>query len=455
MISQLVTKISLNNFQKSIAVIFGGTAFAQLITILVLPVLTRIYTPEDFSLLAVYAAVLGILLTVACLRFEIAIPLPEKSSVAVNLLVLSVISAAAFSVLIFLVVTFASEQVVQLINKPGLDEYLWIIPIGILMGGTYNALQYWAIREKQFGAVAKTRLMQSAGGASIQVLLGWLWGGAAGLVVGYIVNVGAGAVGLAKNFLRDNYSVIKEIKLKDLKDTFMRYQSFPRYSSIEALTNTAGIQLPIIIIAATLNSAEAGFLMLALKVMQAPMSFLGSAISQVYLSQAPEKKREGVLDQLTLSVLTSLLKLGIGPIIFVGIIGPELFGLIFGEKWVYAGVLVGWMVPWFVFQFMASPISMVMHVAEKQRSMLVLTVIGFVFRVGSVLVAVNFSRDLISEVYALSGGFFYFICFLVFARAANVTRNAVAYLLLSSLPIITGWIMLGIVFKIIVGEFGG
>lgn len=88
MISLLVRKIRLNNFQKSIAVIFGGTAVAQLITILVLPVLARIYTPEDFSLLAVYAAVLGILLTVTCLRFKIAIPLPEKSSVAVNLLVL-------------------------------------------------------------------------------------------------------------------------------------------------------------------------------------------------------------------------------------------------------------------------------------------------------------------------------------------------------------------------------
>ncbi len=66
-----------HGFIRSVGVLVGGTAAAQVLMVLVLPLLTRLYTPDDFSVLAVYASILGIVTIAACLRMEIAIPLPQ------------------------------------------------------------------------------------------------------------------------------------------------------------------------------------------------------------------------------------------------------------------------------------------------------------------------------------------------------------------------------------------
>lgn len=68
-------------------VLVGGTTGAQLLAVLAAPLLTRLYTPEDFGLLAVYASLLGLIAVIASLRYELAIPLPtddtEAAAVAV------------------------------------------------------------------------------------------------------------------------------------------------------------------------------------------------------------------------------------------------------------------------------------------------------------------------------------------------------------------------------------
>lgn len=441
-------KADINSFHKSIAVLFSGTILAQMVNLGSLPILTRLYSPEDFGLLAVYSAMLGIILTISSLRLEIAIPLPEQKKEAVNLLVLSMISTIVIFVLIVLGVVFFAKPIVSLINQQSLLSYLWLLPIGVLLGSGYNIFQYWATREKDFTLIAKTRVVQAVSGSSIQIMAGWNGAMSIGLIIGYIFNIGAGGAPLIKKAIKENYQTIKAVEFKSLKESFIKYQAFPKYSTFESLANTAGIQLPIIMIAASINAHQAGYLMLALKVMQVPMSFLGGAISQVYLSHAPASHKDQTLDKLTMDVLDSLVKLGVGPLIFVGIIGSKLFAIIFGVQWAYIGVLIAWMTPWFVMQFISSPISMVMHVKGKQKSMLLLTVIGFIIRVGSVSIAILYDRDIVVEVYAISGGVFYLLCFGMFSNAANLTKGAVFTLLLKNIPIIIGWGILGMILKV-------
>lgn len=251
--------MKLSSFQKSVAVLFGGTALSQLITISALPILTRIYTPEDFSLLSVYAATLGILLTIACLRFEIAIPIPEHEGEAARLLILSIISTTILSALTIVAILIIPGSAINTTTNSQLSEYLWLIPAGVLMGGSYNAMQFWATRQKKFGLIAQTKLLQSITGTAIQILIGLLTASPLGLLLGYLINIAAGALGLGRKIIKEKKQAKNEISLKKIKLTFSKYQSFPKHSTTEALLNTAGIQLPIIIIAATMNSPEAGF----------------------------------------------------------------------------------------------------------------------------------------------------------------------------------------------------
>jgi O-antigen/teichoic acid export membrane protein len=183
----------------------------------------------------------------------------------------------------------------------------------------------------------------------------------------------------------------------------LKYRRFPVYSTWEALANSASIHIPVVLIASVAPAAEAGYLLLAMYVMQAPMSLIGSAVGQVYLSKAPEAHRHGDLGPFTVDVMSRLAASGIGPLIAIGIIAPSTFGAIFGEGWERAGWLVAWMTPWFIMQFLASPVSMSLHVTGRQRAAMILQLFGLLARVAAVWLASKYWSDSVGEAYALSG----------------------------------------------------
>lgn len=435
-------------FVGSVGVLVGGTAFAQALMVLVLPLLTRLYTPEDFSVLAVYASLLGIISVAACLRLEIAIPLPNNDEVAVNLLALALCCSAGVAGLSAIIVALFPTQIVALVAQPKLEPYLWLLPLGIWLSSSYAALQFWTTRKKRFSVIAKTRMTQAIGGACTQVGLGW-WGVVPlGLVLGQMINSGSGIFRLVRDLLKNDREALHLIQWSEMKRVFCEYDRFPKYSTLDSLANNAGIQIPIIIIAALALGPEAGLLILAMRAMQAPIGLIGGAVGQVYLSHAPHELRAGTLGKFTINAIGGLIKTGVGPLLFAGIVAPPMFSLIFGKEWERAGDLVVWMTPWFVFQLISSPISMVMHVRGWQKAMLVLTLLGLVIRIGGIVLAANFDRNYLSEYYVVSSAIFYFICIIVFSYAANLVFRELIGKIIAALPILITWILLATICRL-------
>jgi O-antigen/teichoic acid export membrane protein len=249
-------------------------------------------------------------------------------------------------------------------------------------------------------------------------------------MLGNLLNASAGGFRLGIDALREDRTALAGVSRRGLAKAFAAYRRFPLYSAPEALVNMAGAQVPILIIAA-FSPSEAGFLLLAQQVMAAPMKLLGSSISQVYVSRAPEEFRAGRLADFTLSTMRKLIILGVGPLILAGVLAPILFPVVFGAEWSRAGEIVAWMVPWMALQFISSPVSLVMYVVGRQRAMLVLTTLGLIFRVGGVVTALQIST------LGLVGGFVvgsvsYYIAVLIFVSvAAGFDRRRYARLFAS------------------------
>lgn len=409
-------------FLKAISLLVGGTVFAQGLAILALPVLTRIYSPTDFSLFAVYTSLIMIISVASCLRFEIAIPIPEEKSEAVNLVVLSFLSNLLISLLLLIIVALFHQQIIQILGQSEFSGLIWLVPVGVFFLGVYNTFQYWATRQKQFKTIAKTRITQSIFGVTTQVSLGILGFFSFGLIVGQIVKVSAGIGKLIKNFLYDSAGILKKISFFSLKKTFIKNDKFPKFSTLEALANTAGVQLPIIFIASKVGGGEAGYLMLAMQVMAIPIAFIGSAVSQVYLANAPEELKKGKLKDFTIKCLYSLLKIGVVPLIFISILSPYAFPIIFGSEWGRSGEMMVWMIPWFCFQVLVSPISMSLNILNQQKIALLLQIIGLIIRYFGLCILFYLSiTSNLFEYYAISGGVFYFIylCFVVYIINAH------------------------------------
>lgn len=429
---------------RSVSVLVGGSALSQIIMAMSLPIVTRLYRPEDFSVLALFTAVVSIVSVAASLRFDIAVPIPEDEVEAVNVLALALFFATLVSFFLAVPILVAPEAIAAAFGRPVIAPYLWLLPVAIFLAASYSALQFWAVRRKAFRPVAVTRVAQSAAAAGTQIGLGLADTGPFGLLLALALNSGAGSIGLLGRFASKDWRLAGEISLGRMRAAFWEYIRFPKFSALEAVCNSASIFLPVVLIATYAPAAQAGFVMLAMQVMQAPMSLIGNAVAQVYMSQAPAEHRAGNLGTFTVRILGGLMRTGVGPLLFAGIVAAPAFAIVFGSEWREAGLLVAWMTPWFVMQFLASPVSMSLHVTGNQKAALALQLSGLVLRVGAVLAGIALVPGHLAQVYAVSGFVFYAIYVATVLRHVKAPAGDIWRDLVRFAPWGAGWVALGI-----------
>jgi len=430
---------------RSIGILVGGTVTAQAITLLAMPVSTRLYTPEHFSAISVFSALVGILSVAACLRFDAAIALPEDDEQAVNLLALALTAAAGTAILLFGVLLLLPPGAFDILNVPALIPYMWLVPVAVFITGAYLALQSWYIRQRAFGSIARSRAGQAVVAAVVQIGMGFLGIVPLGLVVANVLNYGAGSLSLAVGVLTQERPLLKRVSWRGMGAAFKAYDRFPLFSIWAGLANALSNSAPLLIIVALSPGPEAGLLTLALFVLQAPMALIGNAVAQVYLSGAPEAHREGRLGVYTTDMFVGLMRMGAGPMVFAAIVSPAAFGLVFGAGWERSGVLVAWMAPWFLLQFLSAPIGNALHVTGHQKTMMIFHLFGLVLRVGGVLLAGLVWRGYLSEVWAVSGWIFYGAYVAMVLRVVEAPRGTVMIALRRSLPMILAGVVGGII----------
>ena len=352
-----------NTFARGVSILIGGTVGAQALMVLASPLLTRLYTPEDFGLLAVYASILSLFTVIASLRYELAIPLPENDSEAAHIAILSLIIVGIITIISVLITLIGGDYLAKLINAPTMANYLWLIPVGVFCIGCYQVFNYWAIRTKSFGNIAKTRISQSLATLAMQ-LFGFRLGVLA-LILGQAAGQSVGVVSLVRPALKGSH--FKDWKLSDLKRVAVRYKSFPIFSTWGGFLNSASTQLPPILFAILFSAGVAGLYALAHRVLAMPMSVIGSAIGNVFFANAAEAYREERLAPLFESVYAKLVSIIMPIMLLLMIDAPRLFSFVFGSNWAEAGELARWMAPWLAVVFIASPLSVLFEILEKQR----------------------------------------------------------------------------------------
>ncbi|WP_303905157.1 oligosaccharide flippase family protein [Thiohalomonas denitrificans] len=353
-----------NRFARSVSILAGGTAVGQGIVILASPLLTRLYGPEDFGLLAVYTALLGITTVVSSLRYQLAIPLPESDEEAAHVVALSLLVVLGMALLTALATFLFRHTIAEALNAPALADFLWLLPVGVLLTGIYQVFNYWAIRTGAFSAVARTKLMQGFSMVGVQ-LAGFTLGPLA-LLLGQVTGHAAGVTGLGTLAVRQRWNVFKRVRLPGIGQAARRYKHFPLFSTWGSVFNAVGQQLPFLLLAALFSSGAAGVYLLAQRVLTAPMGLIGKGIADVFFSSAAEARRNGVLGDLVADIHEKLAHIAMPPTLILALAGPEIFAIAFGQEWRQAGLFAQWMAPWGYLVLVTSPLSTLFSVLEKQ-----------------------------------------------------------------------------------------
>lgn len=430
-------------FARSVSVLVGGTAGAQLLTLLAAPVLTRLYRPEDFGLLAIYGSLLALFGVIASLRYEQAIPLPEDDAGAANVAALSLILVGLSTLFSCGMVLLLGPAIADALRVPALAGYLWLLPVGVLLGGAYTVFNYWSVRTKRFTTIAGTRVRQALMTIAIQ-LTAFKLGGIA-LLYAQVAGQSVGTMTLGRPTLAS--AGFRQVSWRGVAKAAGRYRRFPIFSTWEGFANTAGLQLPPMLFAALFGPAAAGLYTLTLRVLTQPMSLIGGAIGQVFFANAAEAHRAGQLGPLVAQLHAKLAHIGLPPALILILLGPDLFGFVFGEQWRQAGEFARWMAPWLYLVFVSSPLGTLFSVTENQKKGLAFQVILLITRLVAIGIGAWFG-DLTIAILLFAGasalcwlGFLFWVARVAGNSARTMwqpTMAAFGFALIATLPILIG-----------------
>ncbi|MDT4823861.1 Polysaccharide biosynthesis protein [compost metagenome] len=385
-----------NRFLSGVLALASATAAGQLILVLATPLLTRIYAPDEFGILAVFLAVMSIVLVISSLRYELAIPLARSAQNARLLLTLALAINAIVAIISLLAVILFREDMARLNKMPALGEYLWLMPVVIFCGGSYKAFNYWAVRNNDYKSIARTKIVQSCANVGVQLVAGFSGLGALGLILGQLVGQAAGAARLAKGTGLYFCSLVAVFSSRKSRVLLRQYQRFPKYDVPASAINVVSTQLPNILLAALFSPEIAGLYMLAERVLSIPMSLLAQAVGQVLFGSSRNAIKSGKLNRLALKIVWGLSVIILFPALLVFFAAEDIFVWIFGDAWREAGLFASWMILGLSVQFVYSPISMLLMVTNGQNINLYIHAFMFCAKAGSVVFGYYLESPLIA-----------------------------------------------------------
>ena len=388
-------------FLRGVIALVSGTAGAQALTVLASPMLTRIYSPADFGLFAVFMALTGTLTVISSLRYELVIPLPKLDSAVLNVFVLAVLINSVFGLIIGIGVISFRESISNLLGASELAQYFWILPIGLVFIGIYRSLTFLAIREKSFSVIARTKIVQVISGVIVQLVIGVFYLGPFGLIAGYVISQSAGVFVLGNRMRRRFIMLQGSITPKRVAASAKKHIRFPLYDMPAAGINAVAAYLPQIMLAAIFSPAIAGFYLLANRVIGMPIALIGQAVGQALYAHAHEKSEKGELFRFVRLIVFFLSLLIMIPLMFLFFYGEDLFSWVFGDKWRLAGVYASWLMIGVAIQFIYVPISLMLLATNAQHINLIIQMILLITKLGGIAFG-YFKGDHLVAIIALS-----------------------------------------------------
>lgn len=369
---------------RGMATLAAGSIAARVIGLASIPIVTRLYGPEDFGALAVFTSFIVILAPVITLRYVLAMPLPRRDGMAINLLALSSCIMLVMSLLLALALWSFGEQLLALFSMQQISPYWWLIVLGLLGTAGHEMLSLWATRKRAYKPIAQTTAIQSLLGNIVKIGFGLFAIKPLGLLIGQVIMSGGGIGSLWLHFNKDFSSNAHFISRRRMAIVAGRYRHFPVYRLPSQFLLIFSAQAPILFFANIYDAEVTGNLSMALIIIAIPMSLLGKSMSNAYYAEAAYvgKNEPGKLRQITKQVVSKLFFLSLLPAFVLFNWGPELFSLFLGDNWRNSGEFASLLSIYLVAQFVTSPVITIFNVLEKHVLFLAINairVLGLIF----------------------------------------------------------------------------
>ena len=375
-------RLQVGGVARNLAVVGGATAIGQGAIVMAAPVLARLYDPQAFGLLSVYAAVLSVLVAIASLRFDFAIPIATGPDEAAHLLTLSVVISLVTSIVLALVLLGWGAQLAAALGAAPLAPYLWLLPIALFLASVAQALSSWAVYHRTFSALGRMRVMQGVAQAAGQAALGFIHAGPVGLILGDV----AGRAFGTEQLVRSSFVTLRSTALSigTVGRCARERWGFARVMTGASLLSALSLQVPFLLIPTLFDLQSSGQYFLAYRVLALPASLVAAAVGQVFFGEASHRRADPRrLHDLAYAAAVSLFVFSIPTYAIATVSGQALIETVFGPQWQLAGLCAQIMAPSLILSSVAVPISTLLLIGRRERESLIFTAAELALKAGS------------------------------------------------------------------------
>lgn len=357
---------------RHVTVLFSGAASAQVVVMVVSIFTARIFTPEMFGQFAIYGSLTAIAITVASLRLDMAVVLPEDDDSARRITGIATGSNVVVAALFSLVALLGQDLIAQFYGDSELASWLGLGGVTVFLVAQATLLQYWFNRKADYRTIALNRFQQMVGQSGGQLAFGLVGvRSLAGLIFGTLVGQA-----FAFFFLRrKSTELVRRIPegTPSSRELLKRYRKMPLLNMPTALIDALRLNgIPLLI--GTVALGAVGQFNLAWRILQVPVGLGTSAVSQVFFRKLA-RVEPGQMVPLVRATIIRGVAISIIPFGLIYLLAPWLFEFVFGAQWDQAGAFARALTPWLMMQLASSPVSTVFIVTETQHWLLGFSVV--------------------------------------------------------------------------------
>ncbi|WNF45442.1 oligosaccharide flippase family protein [Pseudomonas sp. SG20056] len=352
-------------YWRHVSTVFTGSLFAQSIPIIGSLAIARIFAPSEFGEFSTWLALVSFIAVVVTLRLETVLAIVEDGEDRAKAVFITLATTLSMTCILSVALYILSSFSIARAYLPEQPVLLSLIVPAAFLVALNQIWQTWAAVDGTYRKLNTMRLVQAFSIVLIQIGAGLRYPAAVSLVLGFVIASGISfvtAVILMPRFVYGSF-FHHDMFLK----FFLRYKKFPLYALPADSINTAVAQLPVLVVFHRFGGETAGYLALTMRVLGAPVGLVGKAILDVFKRYAVLGIREsGNCRNLYIKTFMALALASIIMVICTVLLAEDIFRVAFGDEWIQSGRMAIWLLPMFALGLVASPLSYMVYLVEKQ-----------------------------------------------------------------------------------------
>ena len=401
-----------SQYVKNLFVLTGGVGFSQLIPLLLLPILTRFFSPVDFGVFALFMAIIQLLAITMTFRLEMAVVLPKKDSDAALLCFMSFWLLLLFSLIIFFLLIllyystnlFAFKDVRDIIPDNIFFLVLCLIPLGSFFLGCYNILYSWNNRLELYKKMSYSHIVHSFFSTPGSILLYFSPFQSVGLIIGQILGRVIACSFLLSN-LKQHISLVPQgnIWLR-CKILFKEYQKFVIFETPHSILNFISQKIIIAFFSVFFGFFTVGIFELADKIIGKPLSIISNSFKTVFYRRLTTASNKLFLFKKSLFLMLFISFMLTMPFY---VIPDSFFVFLLGEEWVETGRFIQLICPLLFSRFIFNVVAPSISYTLQNHYLLIWQIIYLVSMLLLFWFMQNYTVERVLLLYAILGAVMY------------------------------------------------